>query len=160
MLLTGLKDEVQTYNFLNCTMPFISVTRLRVRSVFHLPKFMLANEATVKQLHKSNGFLGGKELIDKNLTFWTLTMWTDDTSMLAFRNSLPHQKAMRKLPFWCCEASYFHWTQEEALLPSWNIASQKLLHEGKRTKVRRPSANQLNNSFPSIRWTKLERSFK
>jgi deoxyribodipyrimidine photolyase len=140
-------------------MPFISVTRLRVRSVFNLLKFILTNEASVKQLYKTKGFLGGKELIDKHLTFWTLTMWTDDTSMREFRNSLPHRKAMQKLPFWCCEASYFHWTQEETLLPSWDAASQKLFQQGKLTKVRKPSANQLKHSFPLIKWKKLERVF-
>jgi hypothetical protein len=141
-------------------MPFISVTRLRVRSVFSLPKFMLANKASVRQLYQTKGFLGGKELVDKNFTFWTLTMWNDETSMREFRNSTAHRKAMQKLPFWCSEASYFHWIQEEAVLPSWHIASQKLLQEGKLTKVRKPSINQLNQSFPPIQWTKLERNFK
>jgi hypothetical protein len=141
-------------------MPFISVTRLRVRSVFSLLKFILANEASVKELRKTKGFLGGKELTDKHLTFWTLTMWTDEASMRVFRNSLPHRKAMQKLPFWCCEASYFHWTQQEAVLPPWSVASQKLFQEGKLTKVRKPSAHQLNQTFPSIKWTKLERTLK
>ena len=45
-------------------MPYISVTRLRVKSVFYLISFMRANEATVKTLVKSKGFLNGKELID------------------------------------------------------------------------------------------------
>jgi heme-degrading monooxygenase HmoA len=88
-------------------MPFISITRLRIHSIFILPKFMLANEASVKQLRKIDGFLKGKELIDKGLTFWTLTMWRDEIAMKAFRNSIPHRKAMQKLPSWCCEASYF-----------------------------------------------------
>ena len=140
-------------------MTFISVTRLRVRSVFTLPKFMLANEASVKELKRINGFLAGKELIDKHLTFWTLTMWKDENAMRLFRNSDPHRKAMQKLPFWCCEASYFHWIQEGEELPSWEVCSQKLLQEGKPTKVRKPSANQQNNSFPSIKWKKIERKF-
>jgi hypothetical protein len=121
---------------------------------------MLANEASVKQLKSINGFLAGKELIDKSLTFWTLTMWKDEISMREFRNSVPHRKAMQKLPFWCCEASYFHWVQDGDILPSWEVASQKLLKEGKLTKVRKPSANQQKNNFPSIKWKRLERSFK
>ena len=140
-------------------MPFISITRLRVRSIFTLPQFMLANEASVKQLKKINGFLAGKELVDKHLTFWTLTIWKDEISMKEFRNSVPHRKSMQKLPSWCCEASYFHWIQDEEKLPSWETASQRLLKEGKLTKVRKPSANQEKNNFPSIQWKRLERNF-
>jgi heme-degrading monooxygenase HmoA len=140
-------------------MPFISITRLRIHSIFILPKFMLANEASVKQLRKIDGFLKGKELIDKGLTFWTLTMWRDEIAMKAFRNSIPHRKAMQKLPSWCCEASYFHWIQDSEELLSWSIASQKLLQEGKLTKVRKPSVNQQENNFSPIKWKKFERNF-
>ncbi|PRY11299.1 hypothetical protein CLV24_11194 [Pontibacter ummariensis] len=100
-------------------MVFVSATRLRVSSVFHLPAFFLANEATVKQLSQSPGFLGGKELIDKHLTFWTLTRWQDAAAMKALRNAAPHREAMQKLPLWCNEASYVHWTNDSRILISW-----------------------------------------
>ena len=141
-------------------MPFVSATRLKVKSIFNLIPFMLANEASVKQLKKTPGFLSGKELVDKGLTFWTLTIWEDDAKMKEFRNSIAHRKAMQKLPFWCSEASYFHWTQEQEILPEWTIASLKLIQEGKITKVRKPSSRQITNSFPPIKWRKLERNFK
>lgn len=141
-------------------MAFISITRLKVKSFLYIPKFMMANEASVKELVKIKGFLKGKELIDKNLTFWTLTMWTDDISMKEFRNSAPHRKAMQNLPTWCHEASYFHWTQADTDLPGWNIASERLISEGKLTKVRNPTARHLANAFPPIKWKKLERIFK
>jgi heme-degrading monooxygenase HmoA len=141
-------------------MPFISITRLRVKSIFHLIPFMRANEAAAKQLVKTPGFLGGKELIDKGLTFWTLTMWADDANMKTFRNSNAHQQAMQKLPFWCSEASYNHWTQEDFVLPGWTVASTRLIMEGKLTKVRNPSPAQAGNGFPAIKWNKLERAFQ
>lgn len=121
---------------------------------------MQANEASVKQLVKTRGFLAGKELVDKGLTFWTLTLWEDDSCMKEFRNSAPHRKAIQKLPYWCKEASYFHWTQADNILPEWIKASERLLNEGKLTKVRKPSSNQITNKFPPVKWTKLERSFK
>src|SRR5687768_4222159 len=141
-------------------MAFISITRLKVKSLFYLPKFMMANEASVRALVKIKGFLKGKELIDKNLTFWTLTMWDNDTSMKEFRNSAPHRKAMQNLPAWCNEASYFHWTQTDPDLPGWHVASERLISEGKLTKVRNPTPRHLANKFPQIKWTKLERVFK
>lgn len=120
----------------------------------------MANEASGRALVKVKGFLKGKELIDKNLTFWTLTMWVDDTSMKEFRNAAAHRKAMQHLPTWCHEASYFHWTQQDPDFPDWNVASGRLISEGKLTKVRNPSPRHLANHFPPIRWTRLERVFK
>ena len=65
-------------------MPFVSITRLRVNSIFRLPAFMRANEASVKQLVSTPGFIAGKELIDEGLTFWTLTIWSDDTTQASY----------------------------------------------------------------------------
>ena len=50
-------------------MPFVSVTRLRVKSIFFLIPFMRANEASVKELKAAVGLLKGKELIDKKISF-------------------------------------------------------------------------------------------
>ena len=141
-------------------MPFVAVTRLRVRSIFFLLSFMRANEASVKELKASKGLLKGKELIDKKLTFWTITLWEDEASMKEFRGSPSHRMAMQHLPKWCNEASYHHWVQEDNEFPSWNTISEKLFTEGKLSKVRNPSNAQINNQFPSIKWTKTERRLK
>ena len=141
-------------------MPFVSITRLKIKSLFYLIPFLRANEASAKQLVKVNGFIAGKELTDKGLTFWTLTIWDNDSNMREFRNSPSHKKAMQNLPNWCNEASYFHWTQESPNLPDWSLASNRLIKEGKLTKVRQPTSRHLSNDFPSIKWTKLERVFK
>ena len=141
-------------------MPFISVTRLRVKSLFFLFSFMRANEASVKELKSSTGLLMGKELIDKKLTFWTITLWEDEESMIRFRGSLSHRNAMQNLPKWCSEASYHHWVQEENEYPNWTTISDKLYSEGKLSKVRNPSNAQITNQFPQIQWTKSERRLK
>jgi hypothetical protein len=141
-------------------MVFVSATRLRVRSIKYLLGFFKANEASVKELSKSKGFLGGKELVDKHFTFWTLTLWDDMENMKGFRNSEAHRKAMQKLPFWCDEASYVHWLHEDLIIPSWDEIYQKLIAEGKITKVRKPSAQQSNKNYPPPKWKKIERTFK
>jgi hypothetical protein len=99
-------------------------------------------------------------LIDKNFTFWTITVWEDEISMKSFRNSTSHRIAMQKLPKWCDEASYHHWVQEDREFPTWEIISEKLYSEGKLSKVRNPSKAQIENKFPKIRWTKTERRLK
>ena len=121
---------------------------------------MKANEASVKSLLQSNGFIKGNELIDKGLTFWTITLWEDEMAMRAFRNSTAHRNAMQNLPKWCDEASYHHWIQDNDQLPDWKLASEKLFKEGKLSKVRNPSKAQTLQQFPPIRWTKLNRALK
>jgi hypothetical protein len=141
-------------------MVFISLTRLRVKSYRYIIPFFLANESSLKQLRKTAGFLGGEELVDKNLTFWTLTMWTADSNMKEFRNSMPHRKAMQKLPIWCNEASYMHWTQSEPNLPDWKIAYHKMVSEGHISKVREPSEVHLSKQYPEIKWKGSARKIK
>lgn len=141
-------------------MPFISMTRLRLKSFGKLIPFMRANNASIKDLNRCEGLLEAKELIDKNFTFWTLTLWKDPESMKQFRNGTAHAQAMRNLPDWCDEASYHHWETEDQHLPDWQTASQKLITEGRMTKVRFPSANQLTGKFPDLQWTKTSRNIK
>ena len=141
-------------------MPFVSVTRLRVKSLLYLIPFMRANEASVKELKDSKGLLKGKELIDKKLTFWTITLWEDEASMKIFRNSSSHRNAMQNLPNWCNEASYHHWVQDGVEFPDWCTVSEMLFTEGKISKVRTPSNAQIENKFPPIKWTKTERRLK
>jgi hypothetical protein len=141
-------------------MYFISVTRLRIRSVIYLPGFLLANEASIRSIKKVSGFISGAELLDKRLTFWTATVWESDAAMKYFRNNEPHKTAMRKLPNWCSEGAYVHWMQEGPLIPDWDFIYKKLMTEGKLTKIKHPSAQQPDMNYPAPLWTKTGRSFK
>ena len=80
--------------------------------------------------------------------------------MKLFRNSQSNRIAMQHLPYWCNEASYHHWIQEDDVFPSWDTVSKKLYAEGSLSKVRNPSKAQMENKFPSIKWTKTERRLK
>jgi hypothetical protein len=141
-------------------MYFISVTRLRVKSLIYLPRFLLGNAAVLRSIKKIEGFICGKELVDKGFTFWTVTLWESDQAMKYFRNRDPHQSAMRNLPGWCDEGAYVHWIQEEAVIPDWNLLYKKLITEGKTTKVKQPSTRQEGMKYPAPLWTRTERKFK
>jgi hypothetical protein len=78
---------------------------------------------------------------------WTITAWRDDTAMRAYRNSGAHLKAMPKLLQWCDEASFAHWTQEDATLPSGEVALERIRTSGRLSKVRHPSARQLSGQM-------------
>ena len=141
-------------------MYFVSVTRLRLRSIFFLPRFLRSNEAAIKSIKKSEGFICGKELVDKKPTFWTVTVWETDKAMKFFRGNKPHQYAMQKMPFWCNEGSVVHWEQENTTIPEWDILHKRLVTEGRATKVKFPSPNNQDMNYPAPLWRKFSRSFE
>lgn len=130
-------------------MALISVTRLRVRSVFYLPQFFWQTFKSQRQAKRASGMLGGRLILEAHWAFWTATVWESEAAMRAFRSSGAHMKAMPKLLDWCDEASYVHWDQENAELPSWGEAHRRMIREGKLSKVRNPSAAQLAKEFPA-----------
>jgi heme-degrading monooxygenase HmoA len=138
-------------------MPFVSVTRLRVRSYFFLPQFIAGALGSARQAQRSNGFLGGTLLREARNVFWTLTLWQDDAAMNAYRIGGAHRSAMPKLLHWCDEASVTHWTQETPELPSWDEAYQRLLKQGKPSKVNHPSPAHLAHQIPAPRPGRVQR---
>ena len=116
---------------------FISITRLRLKSVLHLIPFFWHIYRSTRQLKKAPGFIKGKLLTDKNRTYWTMTVWKSADDMMGYRNSKEHKQAMPKLQDWCNEASIVHWQQEEELLPSWTDAHRRMQIEGRKSKVKK-----------------------
>lgn len=120
-------------------MAFVSVTRLRPRSLRFLPGIMLYTWRSRRQLRGSRGFITGYLATGPNLALWTVTVWADEASMRAYRNAAPHLQAMAKLIGWCDEAAIAHWTADEAGLPAPEEAAEKL-RLGRTSKLRHPSA--------------------
>jgi hypothetical protein len=117
-----------------------SVTRLRVRSMMHLPPFAWETFLIQRQALRAPGFLGGSLLVDAHRTFWTLTVWESEQSMKGFRGTAPHAKVMPHLVEWCDEASYAHWIiPTGASVPSWPEAYEHLVAEGRLSRVAHPS---------------------
>lgn len=126
---------------------FASVTRLRVRSIWYLPQFLVRTMLSQRQTVRSDGFMGGRLLIDRDRTFWTLTVWRSEPEMKKFRGAGAHAKAMRNLPVWCNEASYAHWNSEGETVPAWPEAYERLIADGKLSAVMHPSANHEARRF-------------
>lgn len=124
-----------------------SITRLRVRSVWFMPEFVLRTLATQRQTVRAAGFVGGRLLVNQGRTFWTLTVWETEHAMKTFRGSGAHTKVMPKLRHWCDEASYAHWTLNDGRLPGWPEAYEHLVAEGKSSPVTFPSENHKAQHF-------------
>jgi hypothetical protein len=130
-------------------MPFISVTRLRLRTWRFVPAFFLSAVPINISARKSAGNLGVRLLNDRKHTFWTCTCWESEAAMRAFMLAKPHGPAMRKLMEWCDEAATVHWTQDSKELPWWDEAHRRMQAEGRASKVNHPSADQIAYKIPA-----------
>ena len=120
-------------------MPFVSITRLRVRSPEFIDPFSAAVPDVYAQSATAPGNLGLDLLADAHRTFWTKTVWTDRAAMRAYLTSGAHGDVMPKLREWCDEAHVAHWEQESDELPSWEEAHRRLVAEGRNSPVTHPS---------------------
>ena len=134
------------------SMSFISVTRLRVRSVRYLPGFALHTFRSLRQVRKAPGFRGGSLLSDRRWTFWTMTAWDNRENMRSYMTTGSHRTAMPRLLDWCDEASVVHWDQPEGALPTWAEANKRMHETGRTSKVRNPSPQhaELNYRTPRV----------
>jgi quinol monooxygenase YgiN len=124
-------------------MPFISITRLRLRNAWQLPRFIWLTLPAAKQARQAPGNLGMEALRDANLAFWTKSAWTDQAAMLAYMTSGAHRTAMPVLKHLCDEACGIHWEQESVVMPTWQEAHARLVQGARYVFVTKPSANQL-----------------
>ena len=129
-------------------MPLVSITRLRVRSWFYLPAFVVQSQRIARQAARADGNLAVKLFGDRRNAFWTATSWSSEGSMKAFMHAKPHGPTMRSLLQWCDEAAVVHWTQAGTELPSWEEAHRRMQQEGRPSKVYHPSAAQTAYTIP------------
>ena len=59
--------------------------------------------------------------------------------MRQYRGTDAHLRAMPKLLHWCDEASVVHWTQDSPELPDGATALNRMIADGRLSKVRHPS---------------------
>ena len=141
-------------------MPFISVTRLRVRSLRYLLSFVWQTFKVARQTQHSPHFLGGRILSEAKNTFWTITAWEDEAAMRGFRQKGAHGVVMPKLLEWCDEAAYVHWSQDYLGLPDWREAHRRLVQDGKLSKVYHPSPAQVAKQIAEPKPSRIERTLK
>jgi heme-degrading monooxygenase HmoA len=128
----------------------VSLTRLRLRSWWYLPQFLWMNERSVNQLRRAPGFLGARLLLDRGRVFWTMSLWQDEASMRAFRDTGPHRPAMAKLKDWCDQASVAR-LDGRTELPGWQEAHALMLAYGRPSRVRHPAPEHDTLTFPMPR---------
>jgi hypothetical protein len=131
-------------------MPFVAITRLRVRSWRYLPLFAVQALRSARQAASADGSLAVRLLKYERNTFWTATAWTHEQAMRKFMLAAPHGPVMLKLLDWCDEASVAHWNQESPELPAWPVLSARMQTDGRRSKVNHPSADHTAYRIPQL----------
>lgn len=134
-------------------MPFVSVTRLRIRSARFLPSFAWQTYRSLQQIRRAEGFKDGSILADRRWTFWTMTVWDSQEDMRRYMTEGAHRKAMPYLLDWCDEASVVHWTQPGAEVPAWTEADERMRGSGRISKVRHPSSDHATLRYRAPRTT-------
>ena len=129
----------------------ISATRLRIRSALVLLPFVWRTFQSQRQVVRAPGFLGGRLLIDRKRTFWTLTAWETEKAMRDYRGSGAHQKVMPRLVDWCDEALVVHWTTDGTEIPPWPEAFDRLRRDGRPSRVAHPTRDHEARRFPAPR---------
>lgn len=112
-----------------------------------IPTFLWGTFLSQRQIERTPGFFGGRLLIDSGLTFWTLTVWESEQAMKRFRSSGAHARVMSRLPEWCNEAAYAHWVETADPIPTWDEAHERLVAEGRLSRVEHPSKNHSDRRF-------------
>lgn len=136
-------------------MAFVSVTRLRLRSLRHLPAFAIGTLASSWEAARAAGFRAGYVATQGPRCFWTVTLWDDVEAMRRWRASGAHARAMPRLAGWCDEAALAHWEAGDDALPEPGTARARLAAEGRLSRVRHPSpahaAGRLDSSEVPLR---------
>ena len=120
-------------------MVFASFTRLRVRAWYYLPAFLVHADRSGRQAQRASGYLTGALSADfARRTFWTVTLWSNEAAMRAYRIADPHKSVMRRIK-WCDEAAVAHTEQATEQLPGGDDVLQFMREQERAVNVPYPS---------------------
>ncbi|MBB1248138.1 hypothetical protein [Rhizobium sp. G21] len=109
-------------------MPYVSITGMRVRSVWRLPRFAFHAVRSMSQARRAEGNLfADARKIDG--VHHTLTVWTDRTAMLAYLRAGAHRCAMQAFP---TLGMGYAFGFDAATRPDWTAVHALWLAEGVR----------------------------
>jgi heme-degrading monooxygenase HmoA len=100
-----------------------SITKMRLKSVFKLPKFMFVSGSVFKQVKNAPGNKGVKST-NKGLQFFTLTLWEDERSIMDFMLSGAHREVMKVIRDYSDDYGSARWEVSE--MPPWDEAHTQL----------------------------------
>ena len=73
---------------------FVSVTRLRIRGLWYMPAFAMQALRSALQAKHAKGNVSIALLAEARGTFWTRTIWIEESAMRSFILGDPHRRAV------------------------------------------------------------------
>ncbi len=133
-------------------MPYLSITRLKLKSLYYLVPFSIHTEQIVSQIRASPGFLQGKLLGTLDLSMRTATLWASAAEMRSFHQQGAHRQVMGKLDAWSSEAAAGHQVVTGDTFPSWGEMNQWLRTTGNFFPLSQPSQHHRDRIIPTPKW--------
>jgi hypothetical protein len=102
-------------------MALVAITRLRVRAWRYMPALLIQAFRSARQASLLGDCHSTAVLREAHRTFWTITIWADETAMRNYMSSGIHRRVMPKLAHWCDEGSEVHWSQDSSEAPTGSL---------------------------------------
>ncbi|MFS0785260.1 hypothetical protein ABC345_02625 [Shouchella sp. 1P09AA] len=103
----------------------VSVTRLHIRSVRHLPIFAWLTLRSHIHIREAKGLVQSSYHKEGLFTYWTMSIWETEEDMKAFRNQGAHLEAMRCSRQLADELQYVRFEVETPDI-QWEACKQRL----------------------------------
>ncbi|WP_051468423.1 DUF3291 domain-containing protein [Actinomadura oligospora] len=106
----------------------VMASRLEVRSLRHVPGFLLASMALLRQARRSPGAWGISLRAEPwRRTFWTLSAWSGRDALNAYASAEPHRSTMRAKRTVMRESTFVFWNVPASDLPiSWDEVERRI----------------------------------
>ncbi|MWA01721.1 DUF3291 domain-containing protein [Actinomadura sp. LD22] len=106
----------------------VMASRLEVRSLRHVPGFLLASMSLLRQARRADGAHGvalRAQLLKR--TFWTLSAWRDQKAIRAYAAAEPHRSTMRAKRAVMRDSTFVFWQAKATDLPiTWEEARRRI----------------------------------
>jgi hypothetical protein len=133
-------------------MPYLSMTRLKLRSPRYLPSFLIYNSQIVEEIRVSHGFLKGKQSATLNLSMWTATLWNSYVDLQRFYRTGSHAKVMSQIDMWSSEAASGNREVYSLDIPSWQSIGLFLTESGHFLNLKNPSHKHQERTIQAPRF--------
>ena len=130
-------------------MAVVVATRTKMRKYRYVPGFTVRSVAVARQARRSPGFVGGRLLIGRDGSFWTLTVWESGRNMVGFRDTGLHGKLMPKMAGWAEESLFGLWNRETAGMPNWDEVSRHVADKPNFLELEAPSRSHQDGHAPA-----------
>ncbi|UXX77767.1 hypothetical protein N7E81_10335 [Reichenbachiella carrageenanivorans] len=111
---------------------YVSITRLKLKSIWLLPKFAKQSGRVAKQAQDSPGYIKVKLSNRWFRYFYTLTLWRSRADMQQFVIHGDHKVAMQEWSKFATEVKALGYETEAA--PKWKEVRKRIATEGKTTR--------------------------